>query len=101
MSTTKTRKLRPGYWSYLAENLVADQRALALLATLKEYEIPGYVRPTGDPLDPYGDCSARLLDLGLATSAPEPAGTFFDGREEHVTVYRITSLGEEELQCWE
>lgn len=95
----KTYTRKPGFWSVLDGD--ADQREIRLLATLAEYRVPGYVRPAGDPLDPYGDASARLIDLGLATCGPEPMGTFFDGREEYGTVYRITENGTEELGAWE
>lgn len=95
----KTFTRKPGFWSALDGDV--DQRALALLRTLAEYSGPGYVRPVGDPLDPYGDVSNRLLDLGLAASFSEPMGTYFDGREEYGTVYRATAAGLEELECWE
>jgi hypothetical protein len=94
-----TMKLIDGFWSDL--DAYADRRELALLAALKEYRIPGYVRQPGDPLDPYGDVSCRLIDMGLANCGPEPLGTFTDGREDYGTVYRITDAGLEELGCWE
>lgn len=92
-------KLIEGMDADLAEG---DTAGLALLREINEYRIPGYVRPAGDPLDPYGDVSYRLLELGLITVGPEPMGTYGpDGREEYGSVYRLTENGIMELTVWE
>lgn len=88
-------------WATSAELSEDDEKALELLRLIDHYRGPGWVRQSGETLDPYGDMSNFLLDLGLIEARTEPLGTFTDGREDYGTVWHVTSLGIDELGVWE